>query len=96
MKIHHRILLAFLGLGAAIGIAAYVSLSLSQHALIESIGKHSVELANTTLNHVYDSIEQRMEDLQTRSLTLGEHPILAESNKCFGQEEDVIDLILPI
>ncbi|MCP4453327.1 MAG: HAMP domain-containing protein, partial [Planctomycetes bacterium] len=96
MKIHGRILLAFLGLGAAISIAAYVSLSVSQHTLIDSIGKHSVELANTTLNHVYDSIQQRMEDLQCRSLPLGEHPILAESNKRFDQENDVNDLILPL
>ncbi len=96
MKIHDRILLAFLGLGAAIAIAAYVSLSLSQHTLIDSIGKHSVELANTTLNHVYDSIQQRMEDLQCRSLPLGDHPILVESNKRFDQENDVNDLILPV
>ena len=96
MKIHDRILLAFLGLGVAIGVAAYVSLSLSQHAMIDSIGKHSVELANTTMNHVYDSIQQRMEALQCNALPLGEHSILAESNRLFDQEEDINDLILPL
>ena len=96
MRIHDRILLAFTGLGAAIGVAAYVSLSFSQHALIESIGKHSVELANTTMNHVYDSIHQRMEDLQSRSLHLGEHPVLTASNTLFEREEDINDLILPV
>ncbi|NQV32620.1 MAG: HAMP domain-containing protein [Phycisphaeraceae bacterium] len=96
MKIHDRILLAFLGLGVAIGVAAYVSLSLSQRTLIESIGKHSVELANTTMNHVYDSIQQRLEALQCNALPLGEHSILSESNTLFDQEEDVNDLILPL
>ncbi len=96
MRIYDKILSAFLGLGLAIGMAGYVSLSLSQKTLIETVGTQSVELANTALNHVNDSIQQRLEDLQCRSLRLGEHSILMESNAIFDQEEDVNDLIVPM
>jgi len=94
VKIHNRILLAVLVLGAVIGIAGYTALCQSRHTLVETVGNQSIELANITMNHMYDSIQQRMEDLQCRSLVLGEHPILVESNNLFDKEDNISDLIV--
>ena len=52
MKIHDKVLLAFLGLSIAIGIAAYVTLSLYERTLVRTAGNQSVELAKMTMNHV--------------------------------------------
>ncbi|MCF7973886.1 MAG: HAMP domain-containing protein [Phycisphaerae bacterium] len=94
MKIHDKILLAFLGLSVAIGIAAYVTLSLYERTLVKTVGNQSVELAKTTLGHVYDSMQQRMDDLQSHSLSLGDHPLLTASNEQFDHQADVNDLIV--
>jgi HAMP domain-containing protein len=94
MKIHDKILLAFLGLSIAIGIAAYVTLSLYERTLVNTAGNQSVELAKMTMNHVYDFIQQRMDDLQSHASALGDHPLVIESNSQFDHQDDVDDVIL--
>ena len=93
MRIRNRILLGFMLLGLVIGIAGYISFSISRGALEKTIGNQSVELARTTMDHVLDTIQQRMDDIRRHTPDISGHEILVQSNLAFDQMEDVNGMI---
>jgi signal transduction histidine kinase len=93
MKIHDRILLGFIGLGVAIGVVGYVSLTISQHTLEETIGNASVDLASTTMGHMLDSFRAYADDIQRHAWPIGRHELLRQSNEAFDRLQDVNEAI---
>ncbi len=93
MGIHDRILLGFIGLGVAIGVAGYVSLTTSERTLEETIGNESVDLAHATMDHMFGSIDAYLEDVQRHAWRLARHDLLRQSNDEFDRLQDANDVI---
>ena len=88
MRIHDRILFGFVCIGVAIGVVGYLSLTLSQGAFENTIGRQSVSLAQTTMSYIMDSIQQYLDDTRHHAQILAGSDRINASNAAFEQDAD--------
>ena len=89
MKIMHKLILGFLTFTLIAGAAGYFSINLSEGALIESIGKEHVFLAERTLYEINKEIYNRIEEIQVYSADLILQEAIMKSNQEFDALDDI-------
>lgn len=88
MKIRKKLTLGYISITVLMAAIGYLSSSISQQALKEAIGKHSVSLAQQILDNIDHTLNNRIENLLSASRDPDLQQTLEKSNAYFSQMEN--------